>query len=307
MRVDICVITYRRPNGLQRLLGALQRLVVPEPGCEVRVVVVDNDPAGSAREVCSDAEGWLTHPITYAVEKARGIPQARNTALSIALSQADFVAFIDDDSEPDPLWLVELCRVQCARQADAVTGPVRPAFEEPPPHWIERGRFFERPRHITGQRIEYARTGNVLVSTRALATLDRLFDERMALTGSSDTELFRRFAGQGRRVVWADGAIVHEWVPPTRATARWILKRGYRVGASQSLIDREIREPALAGSRVLAHGAWCCGKGLALAVLGAVRGRAGIVRGLRLLAVGLGRLAGLAGHRYEEYRTVHGG
>ena len=306
MRINICVITYRRPKGLQRLLGALQQLQLPEPACGVRVVVVDNDPEESAREVCSAATSWLSHPITYLVEKRRGIPQARNTALAAALEGAAFVAFVDDDAEPEPRWLVELCRVQRSRHADAVTGPCQSAFEEPPPRWIERSGLFERPRHTTGLCIEYARTGNVLVATEALARMDHLFDERMALTGSSDTEFFRRFAGSGNRIVWADGAVVREWVQPSRANLSWMLKRGFRVGNAETFIDRTIRQPPLRARRVLAHGVWCCAKGAALAALGIARGRAGVARGLHLAAAGLGRLAGLFGYRYQEYRTIHG-
>jgi GT2 family glycosyltransferase len=306
MRIDICVITYRRPKGLQRLFGGLGRLVLPEPEPDVRVVVVDNDPDASAREVCQGAEDWLSLPVRYVVEKRRGIPQARNTALAVALDGSDFVVFIDDDAEPDPHWLVELCRIQRSRDAHAVTGPCVPAFEEPPPRWIERGQFFERPRHTTGLEIDYARTGNVLIATEALARMEHRFDERMALTGSSDTEFFRRFAGSGNRIVWADGAVVREWVQPTRATLAWILRRGYRVGNAETFIERTIRQPPRRMRRVLAHGLWCCAKGALLAILGLVRGRAGVVGGLRLAAAGAGRLSGLAGHRYEEYRTIHG-
>ena len=56
--------------------------------------------------------------------------------------------------------------------------------------------------------------------TSALARLDALFDERMALSGGSDVELFRRFAAQGHSIVWADEAVVFEWVPRSRANAR---------------------------------------------------------------------------------------
>ena len=307
MRIEVCVITYRRPEALQRLLGALQQLELQEGGGELGVVVVDNDPEESAREVCRAAEDWLSHPLRYLVEKRRGIPQARNTALAAALEGADFVAFVDDDAEPDSRWLAELCRIQESRGADAVTGPVRPAFEAPPAGWITRGGFFERPRHTTGQRIEYARTGNVLIATATLARMDRLFDERMALTGSSDTEFFRRFAARGHRIVWADGAVVREWVQPSRARLGWILRRGFRVGNAETFIERVIAEPRQSAHRVVAHGLWCGAKGLVLAALGLVRGPAEAVRGLRLAAVGAGRLAGLLGYRYEEYRTIHGG
>ena len=306
VRIDVCVITYQRPKGLQRLLGGLQQLDLPDPSLDVRVVVVDNDPAESARVVCTDAARWLRHPLRYRVEKRRGIPQARNTAIAAAMDGADFIAFIDDDEVPDAGWLGELLRVQRSSGADAVAGPCETVFEETPPRWIESGGFFERPRHATGARIGYAYTHNVLVSTRALAGMNRLFDEGMALTGSSDTEFFERFARHGQRIVWADGAMVREWVPPTRTTLTWLLQRSFRVGTATSLIERTRRRPPVRAGRVLLHGAWCVAKGGGLALLGSLRGRAGVARGLRLVATGLGRLAGLTGYRYEEYRASHG-
>jgi glycosyltransferase involved in cell wall biosynthesis len=306
VRVDVCIITYRRPDGLQRLLGGIQQLELPDPSVDVRVVVVDNDAEESARAVCTDAAGWLRQPLRYLVEKRRGIPQARNTAVAAAMDGADFVAFIDDDEVPDACWLSELLRIQASCGADAVAGPCRPVFEEAPPRWIARGGFFERPRHATGTRIAYAYTHNVLVSTRALACMEPLFDEGMALTGSSDTEFFERFARQGHCIVWADGALVREWVPPTRTTLAWLLQRSFRVGTTTTLIDRSRRQPPVRACRVLLHGVWCGAKGGGLALLGLVRGRAGVTLGLRLVATGLGRLVGLTGYTYEEYRTSHG-
>jgi glycosyltransferase involved in cell wall biosynthesis len=306
VKVDICVISYRRPQGLHRLLGGLQQLRLPEPAPELRVVVVDNDAAESARAVCADAAGWLRHPLVYLVEKRRGIPQARNTAIAAALDDADFIAFIDDDEVPEPDWLVELLRVQKSRGASAVAGPCLPVFEAPAPRWIEQGGLFERPRHTTGARIDYAYTHNVLVSTRALGTLEALFDERMALTGSSDTELFERFARRGHRIVWADGAVVREWVPASRARLGWLLRRAFRVGTSTVFIDRHCRRRPRPAARISAHGAWCLAKG-GVQLLGSVlRGRAAAARALRLAVFGAGRIAGLSGASLQEYRRVHG-
>ncbi len=49
-RCAICIATYRRPVGLTRLVQGLERLEVQS--CEVlslEVIIVDNDPAASAR------------------------------------------------------------------------------------------------------------------------------------------------------------------------------------------------------------------------------------------------------------------
>ena len=60
----------------------------------------------------------------HRVEGRRGIPQARNAAVAVALERADFVAFIDDDEVPSPLWLAELLRLRAelARRRDDPAG-----------------------------------------------------------------------------------------------------------------------------------------------------------------------------------------
>ena len=48
--VTVCVATCQRPVGLARLLSSLEQLAVPA-GVELEIVVVDNDPERSARDV----------------------------------------------------------------------------------------------------------------------------------------------------------------------------------------------------------------------------------------------------------------
>jgi hypothetical protein len=197
-------------------------------------------------------------------------------------------------------------RIRASSDADAVAGPCRPVFERPPPRWIESSGLFEHPRHVSGARIGYAYTNNVLISTRALAQMDAFFDERMALIGSSDTEFFERFACGGRRVVWCDTAVVREWVSPSRATFGWLMRRALRVGTAGTFIDRQCREQPVCICQIALHGGWCLAKGLALAAFGMLRGRGAAARGLSLGSYGAGRLLGLTGWAYEEYRTTHG-
>jgi glycosyltransferase involved in cell wall biosynthesis len=306
VKVDVCVLTYRRPQSLLRLLGALQELRFPDEPPELRVLVVDNDPEESARKLCEDARSWLSAPLVYIVEKRRGIPQARNAALVASLSHCHFLAFVDDDEVPEPDWLAELLRVQRAGDADAVAGPVLPRFEPGAARWLTRGGLFEQPRHATGARIDYAYTGNVLVRTAALAQMDAFFDEGLALTGSSDWEFFKRFAASGRRIVWADAAITHEWVPASRLSVRWLLARAFRVGCSTLRVERQRAPRARSVAWLLANSCWCIVKGVLLLAPAALRGRAAAVRALRLVWYGAGRLYGLGGYSYEEYRTIHG-
>lgn len=297
-RVAVCVATRRRPQALLRLLRALDSQ--GGAGFRMRAVVVDNDEQGSARPVCEAMAARLSYPLDYVAEKRRGIPQARNRALALGLAD-EFVAFVDDDEVPEPGWLAELVRVQRETGADAVTGPCLARFEEPPPAWIAEGAFFERPRFATGEERDVAFTHNALVRSDALDSLSGLFDERLALCGGSDVELFRRFAGAGRRIVWADEARVHDAVPPGRARLGWILRRARRVGASNAWIERQHAPGAGTLARVLAHGAWCVLKAVGLLLLSLPGGRAAAARALHLAWFGLGRLQGAFGFLVEEY------
>jgi cellulose synthase/poly-beta-1,6-N-acetylglucosamine synthase-like glycosyltransferase len=284
----ICIPSYRRPTGLFALLGALDALRFETPPPEIRVIVVDNDPDGSAQRVAEASRDRIRFPIQYTHEHRVGIPYARNAAIAAAQG-CDWVAFIDDDERPAPDWLEELLRVQRATGADVVTGPSLPRFTAAPPSWVVESRAFEPVRHATGTRLSTAFTNNLLARVEMLRSLGRLFDERFRLGVGEDDELFRRVVAAGGSILWADDAIVYEEVPPARATLRWILARGFRVGAASALSRRS----GTAG--LVANAAWCLVRGLGEAAWGAPRGLAGSVSGLRLAAYALGRAAGACG------------
>lgn len=306
MHVAICALTFRRPDGLAALLRGVASLV-PVADASIELVIVDNDPEGSAEAVVEQHRADLTCAVHYVVESRRGIAQGRNRAAEVALGhRADLVAFIDDDEVPDPVWLVELLRVQDDTGADVVTGPVVPVFEDAPPKWVVAGGFFERPRFATGTRLTYARTSNVLIAASLLAEPTPPFDEAFGTTGGEDTHFFMRVRLAGAHIAWADEAIVSELVPSSRLSATWLTKRAYRRGNTLSLCLRDLRDSWPA--RVKRVGAACvqmlAGGGRTL--VGVVGGRRWAVAGIAQVAYGVGLITGLFGLRYDEYRTIHG-
>jgi succinoglycan biosynthesis protein ExoM len=304
--VSVCVVTYRRPAGLARLLAGIARLrfntsVAPK----LEIVVVDNDEKRSAAPICAEMSAQLSCPISYQVEPRRGISVARNRTVRAA-RHSDFVAFIDDDEEPDQDWLDELLNVQRTYSADVVSGPVLPRFETPPPEWLRKGEFFERARRPTGSTPRFGAAGNVLVRTSVFGGVDAPFDERLALTGGEDTHFFLRLRHLGYRHVWADAALVYEWLPPSRARAGWLLQREYRKGMSLAFCERDLsrsrRTLTARCAKALAGMGWGV-LSLPVATLG---GRIPLLRALRRISYAAGSLAGLAGMPYEEYRVTHG-
>lgn len=307
MRVSVCVLTFRRPFGLRTLLEGLEALEFrrsPEPDLEV--VVVDNDPEGTAEEVCAAAAAGLRWPLRCVREARRGISHARNRAVASARPGTELVAFIDDDMVPSPAWLDELLHAREAYGADVVLGPTLRRFEGEVPAWVRRGGFFGDRRMPTGTAVEHGGIGNSLIDARLLRESAAPFDERLALTGGEDTHFFLRAARAGKRLVWADEAVAYERVPASRATAGWILRRGYRVANTWSWCERELSlTPRVAALRV-GKGLARIGMGLAMLPVGALLGRHVLVRGLYQVAFGAGNLAGLLGHHLREYRTTQG-
>jgi succinoglycan biosynthesis protein ExoM len=292
----------RRPRGVRTVLGSVARLDVPAD-VQVGVVVVDNDPDRSAEPVVDDASRELGMPIRYVHEPRRGIPFARNTAVEQS-GAVDFIAFLDDDEEAEPDWLVELLRVRDRYDADVVNSPVVPRFPEGFPEWLASGGFYDPPRRETGTLIPSATSGSVLFKREVFD--HGPFAEWAALSGGSDTHFFTRARLAGRRLVWADEAIVHETVPLTRATPRWLLAREFRRGTTLSHCLRDLEDSrrrrvlrvGRAGLHVL--------EGLGLLGRALRNGRVDLLRAGRRFVLAAGILAGLAGYRHEEYRTLHG-
>lgn len=312
MRVAVCITTYKRPEGLGRLLAGLNGLTFEgEVPPSLVVVVVDNDAARTAASVCEEAREWLVWPLEYHVESRRGISQARNKAVACAVALgAEFVAFVDDDEVPEPLWLDELLSVQRKYSADVVGGPVLPYFYEPVPEWVVKGKFFEqpfeRPRYPTGHLLELTAAGNVLVRTGVFDEMGAHFDEELGLTGGEDTLFFARAYEAGYKLIWADGAVAHEWTPASRANARWLLRRAYRLGNSRSVYENQANAGPGARMVRIAKGCGRVVQGLLLLVpsvpLSLVTGRQSIMKALVLVSRGAGMLAGVLRIRFEEYR-----
>ena len=101
IETSIVIPSYRRPELLARAL----RSCSGSDGIDFpfEIVVVDNDPAGSAEPVVAAIAAAASAPIRYVNEKRPGISHARNTGVAAAAGR--YLVFLDDDEEPAPDWL----------------------------------------------------------------------------------------------------------------------------------------------------------------------------------------------------------
>jgi succinoglycan biosynthesis protein ExoM len=215
--------TYKRCSYLAPLLSSLCK---QETGGRFTysIAIVDNDHLESARSIVTAFAAGAPISISYDVEPRQNIALARNKALENA--SGDFVAFIDDDEEPSPDWLLRLFEAIEAHDADGMLGPIIPRFVSPPPEWAIRGRCFECPPLPTGTvlRSQQTRTGSVLMRRHILDHPADRFRAEFGF-GGEDVDFFARQIARGRRFVWCAEAKVYEIVPAERCRRRYLMKR----------------------------------------------------------------------------------
>ncbi len=303
VKVSVCAATYKRPELLQDLLESLNKLVftrIPVPSIEV--IIVDNDPTGSAEATVEAIKSSFQWPLRYVVEANNGVTYARNRCVAEASKDSDFIAMLDDDETATPQWLEELLINQQKFNAEIVTGPVLAVYKEQQevPNWIKAGDFYSFPRYETGKKMDTAFTGNVMFRTKILENMEKdepLFDHRFAHKGAEDAYLFSCLNKQGYKIVWADDAVLYEPIADKRLSLSWVLNRGFWSWSVHSLIEKELYPSfKVQFSRTI--------KGLALILIGIFSivpaiflGKNKIAWALLRIYRGMGTLSGLLGRQ----------
>jgi glycosyltransferase involved in cell wall biosynthesis len=303
-RIAVCIATYRRPDLLKALLESIERLEPIAEGWDLnRIVVVDNDRAGSAEQTAHEFSCRLPAPLIYAVEAEPGISQARNRA--VALVDADYVAFVDDDEIAMPSWLNGLIHTQESTGAPVVVGRVRNRFEGDPPSWFEDARLYVRTRLPEGAPMPGASSSNLLVDLSVREHVGDLFDPRFGLLGGSDRHLGLRLQQAELDIVHSAGSIVEETITPDRYSMRVLLRRWTRLGSTYVLTDLAVPSGTNNLERKARHAIVSAGRltvGLGWFVTGVLRlNRPTILRSLELGCRGLGGLVALVGAPVAGY------
>jgi GT2 family glycosyltransferase len=220
--ISVVIPTHGRPELLRRCLDALA--VQEYPPERTEIVVVEDGGPGAAEGVMREQQA--RHPerrLRYLAVAQGGPGAARNAGLGLATG--DLVAFTDDDTIPDPCWLLEGARA-IERGADAVSGRTvvpladRPTDAEANVRGLERASFA---------------TCNVFVRREWLARVGG-FDPRFRRAYREDSDLEFRLLDAGARIARADGAIV---VHPPRPEVPFVSLRQQRNQFFDALLYRK--------------------------------------------------------------------
>ncbi|WP_129779385.1 glycosyltransferase family 2 protein [Peristeroidobacter soli] len=308
--VDVLVLTYKRPALLADTLDSLARQQLP-PGYGMNIIVIDNDAAQSARATVSRFQAEFG-AVRYVCETEANIAKARNRALAEARSR--YAAFIDDDEVASPQWLATLLRAREQYRASVVVGPVMPLLPVDTPRWVIAGRFFDRPRRVTGTIANPGAggTGNVLLDLHEVSRTRVLFDASYGIWGGEDTDFFQRLAAAGVNAVWCDEAEAHEYVQPHRLKIRWLMRRSFIGGHCFARIFDKEQNSWWHATRALKY-AGISASFLLLVPVSAFGGMTGIARTLCRSSRHWGRSVGLWGlfagsaSGKQQRRVAHAG
>lgn len=243
LRVAVCICTADRPTLLARVLQALEKADLGElPAGSVELMVIDNRPGGSTAQVVEAAKGRLPFAVSLVEEHQPGISAARNRAVSEVLARgADALAFIDDDDEPRPDWLLQLVREQARSGADIVFGAHRHAPDAPVPEYLRASFVIPKP-YPSLNKLGVpagASTCNVLIMRHLLIELGRdgpVFRPQFSASGGGDTDLFVRAARAGYS--WSIAWRSEVWLrwEPDRYALRGVLRRQFRYGFTRHFL-----------------------------------------------------------------------
>ncbi|SFS41930.1 glycosyltransferase family 2 protein [Brevundimonas viscosa] len=231
--VAIIVPTLRRPAGLERAIRSIfaQERVADRVSA---IVVVDNDPTGSAAATVARLGEDSPWPLVYRHAPTPGVATARNAGL--ASTDAPLIAFLDDDEVASPRWLAALIEARETTDADVVFGPIAGRAPEAAP-WLRPylERFFGRAGPpATGLIAQPFGCGNSLMLRRTALPGEAPFGAASDHVGGEDDVLFAALRTRGGRFGWAADAWVEEFAPPHRATLRYTLTRAFAYGQGPS-------------------------------------------------------------------------
>jgi len=111
--VAVVICTYNRPLLLDRCLRRIQQIDYPD----FSVVVVDSAPKSSEAKLLAARYG-----ANYEVSPLKGLSRARN--IGTRATEADIIAYLDDDMIPHTGWLRSLIEELSDKDVVAATGPV---------------------------------------------------------------------------------------------------------------------------------------------------------------------------------------
>lgn len=248
--ITVAICTWNRAAMLDRLLGSLRSLVIPD-GVPWEVLVVNNNCRDETDTVLNKHLPFI--PLRRTFEPTAGIAHARNRALLDA--RGDLILWTDDDMAVPPDWLrFHYAAAAKFPEASLFGGPIRAWYaDDVPPatrSFVQENIALLSPmfglidfgpevRMLTPGELFFS--GNMALRT-AVARKHR-FDGRFGrvgrsgLLGGEETLFLQQMLDAGERGVWVGDAPAEHFIPAERLTKDYAWNYFTAVGRTQGRID----------------------------------------------------------------------
>jgi len=210
-------LTELRP-ALARYPGDCQLVMVNNSGLDA---VADTKAAVTQSRIDENADCLVT------ASYENNIAIGRNTVFEQA--HHDLVALIDDDEFPTPDWLSHLVDTQRRNGCAVVAGPALPLYLFDTPRWIKSLDLHSAKGKKTDDRIGNCPTANVLIDRTRI--VGALFNTDFGKSGGEDSEFFLRQQDANVDMRWSNEAVVYEYIPASKSTSLYMMKRCVLQGA----------------------------------------------------------------------------
>jgi GT2 family glycosyltransferase len=302
---SVVIATAGRPEALAACLASL---AADAPATDREVLVVDNAPAGAARE--GTAAVAKRFGVRRLVEHRPGKSHALNTG--IAATTGDVVLFTDDDVVVRPGWTDALVAAASRRDVGAVGGRVVPRWSAPPPAWLLGPHAVHltltdhgtRDRPLLPEEFPYG--ASMAVPAAVLRRLAPAFDPRLGprprlKLGHEEVHLSARVRALGLAVVHCAGAVAEHCIDPRRVDRSRLRRLVLQSGVGSARRERLLGVPpaplprrlAETGVSLVRAGRWTAVRGPLTAELVDRETGAWAVLGQRIERLGGGRAPGV--------------
>jgi glycosyltransferase involved in cell wall biosynthesis len=250
--ISVIICTRNRAELLGRAIQSVVDQDVPSDMFEV--VVVDN---ASSDRTPSVARGFQDRiALRYVREEKIGLCMARNTGWRAASGR--YVVFFDDDAVARPGWL---CAIKGAFEragpsAGVVGGRVDPIWEVSRPTWLADEiagsltivHWGDDEKVIRDVGLEWLVGANMALPKHLLADiggfhpwLDRVGSN---LLSSGDVFLQKEVVRRGYDCLYVPAIAIEHWVPASRLTQKWFMRRFFWQGVSDAVMQLIERVPS---------------------------------------------------------------
>jgi glycosyltransferase involved in cell wall biosynthesis len=223
------------------MLKSLREMLIPAD-LFWELIVVDNNSSDGTKTVVEKFQNPLNAKVRYIFESQPGQSYARNAGVREA--QGNIIAFTDDDTRVDPLWLLNVKNAFDQFDCMGLGGKVIPIWPCKTPPWVNVNGPYRImnviPSFDYGNEPIEIKTppfGANMAFKKVAFEKYNLFRTdlgpiRTIPTPGDDTEFGRRLIRGGERIIYTPNAIVYHPVDKERATKKYFCLWYFRYGRS---------------------------------------------------------------------------